>query len=157
MHKLGRLCLTLGALASATAFAQLTLPRVIQLPTSDFMWTWGRPPTVDRQTRPDFTILGSEREFRCELKGEFRPVSRMSEYRTLRDWEFSLSGSIFFIQEATADLNILYQENELAWAQLDCRIPETGPEDEEKTQERVDRALERAQRQRERRRERDDD
>lgn len=157
MYRFGRLCLILGAFVSATALAQLTVPRIIQLPTSDFIWNWGRPPTIDRPTRPDFAIQGSEREFRCTLTGDFRPASVLSEYRTLRDWEFSLSGSIYFIQAATADLNTYYQANQLAWATLDCRIPETGPVDEDKTQERIDRALERAQRQRERRRESDED
>jgi hypothetical protein len=77
----------------------------------------------------------------------------MRDYYALREFEQSLTGSIYFIQDVTARFNDLYVSNDLQWALLECIIPETvEPEDE--IQERVDRAVERAERERERRRER---
>jgi hypothetical protein len=145
-------------IASAGAWAQLNLPQIIQLPEDDFVWTWGQAASVDERSRPDFRIQGGERSFRCTLTGSFRPGSRYREFYNLREFEQTLSTTIYFIQESTALLNDLYLENEIDWAIMDCIIPESTRNDEEQEQrDRVDRALERAERQRERRRSREDD
>jgi hypothetical protein len=156
MHRLGRLCLLLGAIVSGTALAQLTVPRIVQLPRGDFVWNWGRSPGMDARIRPEFNVEGTEQQFYCTVTGAFRPGSRMREFTNLREFETSLRSSLYFIQDTTDVLNGYYRANELQWATLDCKVPERN-EDEEKAQERVDRALERAQRQRERRREREAD
>ncbi|HEY5667007.1 MAG TPA: hypothetical protein VIV64_09825 [Gammaproteobacteria bacterium] len=156
MQRFGRLCLLLGALVSTVALGQLTVPRIVQLPRSDFTWNWGRSPGVDERVRAEFDIEGREERFLCTLTGAFRLASRMRDFSNLRQFEQSLNNSLYFIQDSTEVLNAYYRANELQWATLDCQIPERT-EDEEKTQDRVDRALERAQRQRERRREREDD
>jgi hypothetical protein len=139
---------------STAASAQLNLPRVVQLPSDDFVYSWGENVSVDDRERPDFSLHGTELPFDCTLNGSFRPGSRMRDFYNMREFELALQQTIYFIQDATRILNDLYLANELDWAVLDCVIPEsTEPED--KTQERVDKALERAIRERERRRERE--
>lgn len=143
--------LAAGTLTATGALAQLNLPRIVQLPTQDFVWPWGSAATGDRLTRPDFDIKGIEERFQCTLTGAFKPGSHMRDFYPLRNFEQSLSSTLYFIQDATNAMNDLYLSNELQWATLDCAIPDV-PEDEEKRQERVDKALERARRERERRR-----
>lgn len=144
------LSLSIGTSASA----QLSLPTIVQLPSDDFVYTWGDNISVDDRERPDFTIQGAELPFDCTLNGAFRPGSRMRDYYNLREFELALQQTIYFVQDATRILNDLYLANHLNWAIMDCVIPETT-ESEEATQERVDKALERALRDRERRRERE--
>ena len=156
MRRLSCLCLLLGTILSGAALAQLTVPQIVQLPRNDFVWNWGRSPGMDERIRPEFTVEGTEQQFFCSMTGAFRPASHMRDFENLREFETTLRNTLYFIQDSTEALNYYYRANELQWATLDCRIPETVL-DEEKTQERVDRALERALRQRERRREREDD
>jgi hypothetical protein len=143
------------ALAATGALAQLNVPRIVQLPTQDFVWNWGTAATRDRLTRPDFELKGIEDRFHCSLTGAFKPGSHRRDFYELRNFEQSLSSTLYFIEDATSALNDLYLSNDLQWAKLDCAIPDL-PEDEEKQQERVDKALERAERERARRRARED-
>lgn len=148
--------LVIGALAWSAIPAQSGLPQIIQLPTDDFVYTWGDSASVDKRTRPDFTVRGVEQNFQCTLTGAFKPGSRLRDFYNLREFEQSLSGTIYFIQQATARLNDLYLQNQIDWAVMDCIIPETIEEEVER-QERLDKAIERAERQRERRRAREAD
>lgn len=156
MKASGRLGVLLAgcAIASAGAWAQISIPNlppIVQLPTEDFVWTWGEPRSADDPEDPDFSVDGVEGPFRCTLNGTFRPGSRMRDYFNLREFEDSLTFTITFIQDATARLNSLFLANELQWAVMNCAIVET-PESEAQQQQRLDRALERAERERERRR-----
>jgi hypothetical protein len=156
-HFANRACtlqITTLVVLSLSAFAlnaQVQLPQIIQLPDQDFVYAWGDNASVDKRNRPDFTVHGVERSFRCTLTGAFKPGSHMRDYYSLREFEQSLSTTIYFIQEATARLNDLYLQNELDWAIMDCIIPQSV-EDEDKRQEKVDKAVERAEKQRDRRR-----
>lgn len=143
-------------LASPAIDAQPNVPRIVQLPSDDFVWSWGTAARVEDRARPDFEIVGIEASFRCELTGGFRPASRMRDYYNLREFEQELSSSFEFIQDATRALNSLYQRNELDWAIMDCIKPE-GEETQDAADDRAARALERAERARERRREREED
>lgn len=158
-HQLSLLLVAMASvgatLVSANALAQLNLPRIVQLPSDPFVWNWGRN-LREYRDRPDFTINGFQDKFQCKLTGSFRPSSRMSDFYNQRDFEQSLSSTLYFIEDATAALNYYYRQGDLQWAMLDCQVPEGQPTDEA-TQERVDRALERAERARERRRSREDD
>lgn len=147
----------LTALVATGVAAQSSIPYIIQLPSEDFVWQWGGGNSAfeDRRGRPDFRINGSEQRFNCELTGEFKLGSRMSDFYELRAFEQSLNNTLYFIQDATETLNYYYRVNELDWGTLDCSIHDTEIS-EDKEQARVDRALERAERQRERRRRRDD-
>jgi hypothetical protein len=145
-----------ACLLAPVAGAQLGLPTIVQLPTEDFIYSWGDNVSVDDRERPDFTIKGSELPFDCVLTGTFRPSSRMSEYYNMREFELALTLTLYFILDATQLLNDLYLDNHLEWAILDCVIPDSS-DTAEREQERVDKALERAERQRERRRERERD
>jgi len=140
-----------GVIAASGALAQSGLPTIIQLPTDDFVYTWGKDASVDKRSRPEFTVRGVEQRFQCMLTGSFKTGSRMRDFYNLREFEQSLSATIYFIQDATSRLNDLYLSNDVDWAILDCIIPETI-EDEDKRQEKIDKALERAERDRERRR-----
>jgi hypothetical protein len=153
-HLLG--AVTAATLAAGVCAAQLAIPRVVQLPTQDFVWTWGRPPSPDNPERPDFDLKGVESGFHCALTGSFKPGSHMSDFDAERNFEMTLSSTIYFIEDTTYTLNDLSLSNDLDWAVLNCVIPDPQ-ESEEKQQERVDKALERAERARDRRRERDDD
>ena len=155
MRAFSWLGLLLTALLATAATAQLTIPQIVQLPTEDFAWNWGtRSGSFEGgQRRPDFSIKGVEQNFWCTLTGAFRPGSRMRDFENLRDFEQSLSSTLYFIQDVTYALNDLYRANQVDWATLDCAIPETQ-ESDDKSQERLDRAVERALRDRERRRQR---
>lgn len=152
---LAGLVLVAGALASTGALAQLNLPRISQLPTEDFIYTWGDNISIDQRTRPDFNLHGVEASFRCTLNGAFRPGSHMSDYYNQRDFEMLLMQTIEFIHLGVATLNDLYLSRDLDWAIMECIIPQAEASEEE-TQERLDRAVERAERERERRRAREE-
>jgi len=155
MKTLSRFVLLASAgLPAIAAFAQFGLPRIVQLPTEDFTFVWGENVSIDDRDRPDFTIPGSELPFDCSLTGSFRPGSHMRDYYNQREFELTLSQTLYFIQDSTNLLNQLYQSIDLDWAILECVIPDSS-ESDEATQERLDKALERAEKQRERRRERE--
>jgi hypothetical protein len=145
------------AFAASGAVAQSGIPQIVLLPDDDFVFTWGKPPgSLNERQRPDFTIRGVEQSFQCTLTGAFKVGSRMRDFYNIREFEQSLAGTLYFVQEATARLNQLDLSNDLDWALMNCVIPETFEEDD-RLQERVDKALERAERQRDRRRARDAD
>jgi hypothetical protein len=146
--------LMLFALVSFVASAQSGLPRIVTLPTDDFVYEWGSNSTAEERRRNDFEFTGFQRGFRCDLKGRFRPASRMRDYYNLREFEQTLTASLYFIEDATQWLNQLFLSNDLDWALMDCYIPETV-ESEVETEEKLQKALERAERQRDRRRERE--
>lgn len=151
--------LLLTALVATGVSAQITIPNIVQLPTQDFVWNWGRVTAAgfDTPERPEFTIQGTESGFRCTLTGSFRLGSRMRDFYEMREFEQSLSGSLYFIQDATETLNYYTQTNDLGWATLDCAMPEDIEVSADKEQQRLDRAIERAERARERRRSREED
>ena len=156
MHPLKRIGLAVvaGAAIAGPAWAQLSIPQVVTLPTEDFVWPWGQLRPIDSIEEPEFKVTGVERSFRCTATGTFKPGSHMRDVYEARQFQQTLSGSIQFIQDTTAALNSLYASNDLQWALLECIIPQ-ATEEEAETQERLDRALERAQREQERRRERE--
>jgi hypothetical protein len=156
MRPLNRYSIALGACAvmAGSAWGQLSIPQIVQLPTDDFVWPWGQMRPIDDIEEPEFSFTGVELSFRCIAKGSYKPGSHMRDESNARAFEQALTGSIHFIQDTTAALNELYLSNELQWAILECRIPESI-ETEDEAQERLDRALERAERERERRRERE--
>jgi len=158
MRAFRQLCLPLIALVSTGASAQISIPNIVQLPTEDFVWNWGRGRAsgFDDQDRPEFSIQGNEREFRCLLTGSFRLGSRMRDFYELREFEQQLLSTLTFIQDATIAMNNFTRTNDLGWATLDCAVPESEVS-EDKEQLRLDRAVERAERARERRRRRNDD
>ena len=139
---------------SAAASAQVLLP--MQLPENDFVWTWGKSTGLEaRRAREDFSVIGNEAGFRCELTGRMS-LARGTTPTEMRELEARLQSSLFFIQESA---NIMYQFDtyrELDWAMLDCKKQEAN-ETEADLQEREDKARERAERRRDRRREKEDD
>lgn len=159
MRAFSGLSLLLFALFASGVSAQLSIPNIVQLPTEDFIWNWGRVTAAgfDTPERPEFTIQGSEAGFRCTLTGSFRLGSRMRDFYEMREFEQTLLGTLYFIQDATETLNYYTQTNDLGWATLDCAIPEESEVSEDRQQLRLDRAVERAERARERRRSREDD
>ena len=157
MRAFSRLSALLITAVATGVCAQVSLPQFVRLPTEDFVWNWGRITSAafeERRGRPDFSINGLESNFRCALTGAFRPSSRMRDIVNMREFEQTLTGTLYFIQDATETLNYYYRSNDLYWATLDCVIPETEITDD-KAQERLDRALERAEKERERRRQRE--
>jgi len=156
MRPLSRFGIVAGACVAivGTAWAQLQLPTIVNLPTDDFVWNWGSTRPIDDLEMPEFTVSGVERAFRCTAKGSFKPGSHMRDVYAARQWEQSLNGSIYFIQVATESLNNLYLNNDLQWAVMECIIPD-ATDSETEIQEDLDRALERAQRERDKRRERE--
>lgn len=149
---------TLAAWAAVVpdAWSQLNVPTVVQLPSQDFVSTWGQVNNADERARPDFTIRGVEAQFVCTATGAFKPGSRLRDYYNFQAFQQRLSGTIYFIQEVTNTFYALELSNDLLWATLNCVIPVID-EANRKEQERLDRALERAERQRDRRREREAD
>jgi len=155
MRPVSRFVAVLGVCSAiaAAAVAQPNIPTIVNLPTEDFAWPWGNMRPIDDAEEPEFTISGVERSFRCTAKGSFKPGSHMRDTYAKREFEQSLNGSIYFIQEATQRLNELDLSNNLQWALMECIIPDAS-DSEEDVQEELDRALERAQRERDKRRQR---
>ena len=139
---------------AGVASAQLQVPTIVNLPTSDFVWPWGTMRPIDDAEEPEFQVMGVERSFRCTAKGSFKPGSHMRDVYAARQFEQSLNGSIYFIQTTTAALNELDLSNDLQWALLECIIPD-ATDSEQEIQEDLDRALERALRERDKRRQRE--
>ena len=133
-----------------TASAQLGtgLPGQMNLPRNDFTWTWGVGSSVGEGYH-DFSILGSEGGFRCELTGKLRVGSRLSRM-DIMELERSIRQSMSFIQAATNAMYTLEGRGELEWATLECARPEPVAEDQEKQDRRKERSLERLRRKAER-------
>ena len=148
--------LAAALLFTTTTLAQLAVPRIVQLPTTDFVWDWGNA-RGDERLRPHFQMVGRERAFTCDLQGSFKPGSHMRDFENMREFEQQLNSTLYFIQDSTYLLNDLYLQNHVQWARLDCKLPEETERNPDKVQEDLDRALERARRDQQRRREREDD
>jgi hypothetical protein len=58
--------------------------------------------------------------------------------------ERELTASLYFVQASAAMMNELELEFDLRWAMLDCKKPQAGEEDPEKTAEQVERARQKA-------------
>jgi hypothetical protein len=149
--------LSLAILASAfsiAADAQVMLP--MQLPKNDFVWTWGKANAFEgTRAREDFSVVGTEAGFRCELTGRMS-LSRGTSPTEMRELEAQLQASLFFIQDSANLMYRLDTYREIDWAMLDCKTVEAN-ETEADLQEREDKARERAERRRERRREKEAD
>jgi hypothetical protein len=128
----------------------------VQIPRDDFVWTWGRTNALEaRRQREDFSVVGGEGGFRCELTGKMS-IARGSTFSEIRELEQQLQASLFFIRDSATLMYQMDQYRDIEWAMLDCKKPESS-ETESDLQEREDKARERAERRRERRRERDED
>lgn len=148
----------LAAFAGIAAFAanaQLGFP--MQLPKDDFTWVWGRamrPGADARRGFEDFSIVGSDTGFRCELTGKISLASGIGRMET-RDLEQQLRTSLSFIQDSAYTMNRFESYRYIDWAVLDCKKPEAD-DTESELAEREAKALERAERRRERRRAREE-
>ena len=132
------------------ANAQFGMP--MQLPASDFVWTWG---TDLRRGITDINVIGTDTRFRCDLKVKLRISSGLGR-NDVRALEAQLRQSMFFVQETVYTMNSLETYGNLDWAVLDCKVPEND-DSEDEIAEREAKARERAERARERRRSRDRD
>jgi len=158
MHSKPTFLVLVGLLASTySGFAAAQVRFPMQLPENDFVWTWGRANGLDDRRRfaEDFSVVGGEAGFRCELAGKMS-LARGSTVTEMRDLENRLQTSLFFIQDTATLMYELDYYNDLDWAVLDCKKQEAN-ETEADLQEREDKARERAERARERRRARDDE
>ncbi len=135
-----------------SAMAQFGFPA--QLPDEDFVWMWGRQNERAPRRFEDFSVNGSDGQFRCDLTGKMSVTGRMSP-QEIREMENQLRASLYFVQESASTMYQLDLLRELDWAMLDCR-KHVSDETESEAQEREDKARERAERKRERRRARDD-
>jgi hypothetical protein len=137
--------------AAGTASAQFFPP---QLPSDDFVWTWGRSlPEAEKRGFSDLDVRGSESSFQCHLTAKLSIASSRTA-SDLRQLENELRSSLFFIQTVANTMYYLEQSFDLDWAVLDCDKYEDDP-DEATSAEREDKARERAERARERRRARE--
>lgn len=142
-----------ACLPAADLQAQSRIPQLGPvLPNEDFTFVWGRPERGSGGR--DFTVQGNEQSFSCELRGEFRLGTRLSE-REMMNVEQQLPVSLYFIQDATNLMNDLDRARELQWAQLECKLPEQETEAGPEVDERLDRLRERALRQQQQRRDRE--
>ena len=147
----------LSLLPASAAWAQF-FPGFVNLPQNDFKWVWGTEKDLEnRRGSTDFSVVGFEASFRCDLTGRFSASSNysMSEIRAFEDQ--LRNGSGFFIQNAAVTMNNLELNRQLRWAELDCAKPEPTDADEAALKAKEDKARERAERARERRRARDED
>jgi hypothetical protein len=152
-HAEAQLVVTGGGQVSTGNVLDIPTPRIVQLPSDDFVYNWGEASIEDR-AEPDFEVDGVEERFFCHLSGGYD--TRRLSGEDPRRAEDALASTLYFIQVATDRMNSLYKAEALDWATLDCKIPDGTPS-EEQLQERVDQALHRAERQRERRRARNGD
>lgn len=124
---------TLATLAAAVLLASLLLPPpaaaqfgypgVLNLPDNDFTWTWGRP-RANNQGREDFSVVGSDAGFRCDLRGRLRSGSTgMVSRFDMRALENQIRDQMRFISAATNKMNELEAQGALQWATLQCAKP----------------------------------
>ena len=157
--QLGRWLRSLPLLAvvvgvSGTAAAQFN--PYTQLPSEDFIWTWGRRiPELEDRRFEDIDVRGNEAAFRCRLQAKLSPGSIMSD-NEVRQLENDLQTNLFFVQAVANAMYYLDQCFDLDWAVLDCDKYQDDP-DEATQQERENKAREKAERARERRRSRQEE
>jgi hypothetical protein len=142
-----------GAPALPVSDAIAQIPGLYTLPTTDFVWNWGKVDLEGRAGTADIEMTGSEAQFRCELKAEMRVSSTMTpeEYRQL---EQSLSTRLDFIYAVSEAMNYLEYQRVLDWAVLDCKEYEAPERTEDEKATREQEAREKMLRELERRRER---
>jgi len=144
----------LSTLGFAAAYAQFGqgFPGFVNLPDQDFTWNWGRTVDTVVSRAEDFSIRGSQAQFRCELSGRFSAGSHYTS-TDARELANRLQSSLFFIEDAAYTMDALDRQRELDWATLSCEEPKRD-ESEQASQEREDRAREKALKDLQKRRER---
>ena len=120
-----------------------------QLPSTDFMWRWGRESS--RQRLEDIHANGNEAGFRCELIAALSPATHYTTTE-VRQIEQDLGTRMDFIYAATTLMNQLDATNQLDSATLTCARPKPTPSTEEEKAENEQRAKEKMQKEVERRR-----
>jgi hypothetical protein len=156
MSRIAPLIAALVAQGMPGGEAAAQIPGLYTLPTSDFVWRWGKVDLERLNGRADVEMNGGEAQFRCELKAQMRASSTMTpaDYREL---EQSLSTRLDFIYAVSETMNTLEYQRVLDWAVLDCKeyeAPEKSPEERatreqearEKMLKELERRRERAQR-----------
>jgi len=139
-------------LSTASAQFGTGYPGRMNLPQSDFRWTWGdRRSQADRGGIEDFSTLGNEGSFRCDLSGRLRIGSQFSR-TDIRNLENDLRQSPFFVQAASNAMYTMEARGQLDWAALTCEIPQPTEDDQAARDKREARAMEKAARELERRR-----
>ena len=129
---------------SAALVPSLAGAQFANLPREDFIWRWAHAADEAWRIGPeDFEVRGGEAPFQCVLTGKLSPGSHLTE-QDLRDMQYQLQGSLFFVQESANMMNELDIMRDLDWAVLDCKRPQAAEEDPAEVQEKVDRAREKA-------------
>lgn len=147
--------LTLATTAAAAAFLHVEAAAQLMpaaLPNHDFRWQWGDVDERHDSTFRSFSSRGHEAGFTCMLTGSLRPGTQ-ADPTDLRRLESELGISLYFIQSAARTMNDLDYRRQLAWAVLDCTLPEERERDADAQEERLDRLRERALRRQQQRRE----
>jgi hypothetical protein len=106
----------------------------MRLPQDDFTWTWGDRSSAGRGFE-DFSTLGNEQGFRCELTGKLRSGTRISRM-DVRAIESEIRANTYFVQAAANAMNNLDAQRELDWAALKCEKPKSDEEDQTERDER---------------------
>jgi hypothetical protein len=139
-----RVLLVAAVLVPSFASGQFGIP---QLPNTDFTWRWGRAAggaeAESRLGPEDFEVRGGEMSFHCVLTGALSPLSNLTN-EDLREMEFELTGSVFFIQASAQRMNDLDVLREIDWAVLDCKKGQAEEEDPAKVEAEVERARQKA-------------
>lgn len=112
-----------SVLLAPIASAQFGFPGALNLPENDFTWTWGNRRGSDRGF-DDFSVLGSEAGFRCDLRGKLRAGGMGSISRfDIRNLENELRGQMRFISAASNRMSQMEAQGALQWATLECVKP----------------------------------
>jgi hypothetical protein len=121
-------------LATASAQFNSGFGGQMQLPQDDFTWTWGNRNSAGRGFE-DFSMLGGEQGFRCDLSGKLRSGTRISRM-DVRAIESEIRANTYFVQAAANAMNNLDAQRELDWAALKCEKPKSDEEDQTERDER---------------------
>jgi hypothetical protein len=105
----------LALLASGPVPAQFG----VNLPQSDFSWTWGNRNRAEAARSPDITMRGADSGFDCLLQARLRASSRWS-FQAQRALEQEIRTYMSFIESAAYHMNLLDRQFDLDWARLDC-------------------------------------
>jgi hypothetical protein len=144
MRNVAKILCSAAVLLPSFASAQFGMP---QLPSTDFTWRWARAADAadaERGLGPeDFDVRGGEVGFQCVLTGALSPGSHITDQQ-LKEMEYELTGSVFFIQASAQWMNDLEVMREISWAVLDCKKGQAAEEDPEKVEAEVDRARQKA-------------
>jgi hypothetical protein len=138
-------------LAPSLASAQFG---ILNYPNEDFIWRWANARDAEPRLGPeDFEARGQEATFDCVLTGALSPGSHVTDLE-LKEMEYQLQSSLFFIQASAELMNELELQREIAWATLDCKKPQPSEQDAAELEEEVERARQKAVEEMLRRRER---